>query len=150
VSTHPNRTTRPARRTLRSLAVVTAAVGALVLPGTAAFADSGSPSPSPVRPGDARLIPCPEDPSKKTKDAKDRRAVAECERRVVLGGDGKGTVVPGTRTVPRGGVAAGEQPAARGGSDSTALVAGGTAAGLGAGLAGFVLLRRRRSAGQNA
>ncbi|AZK94262.1 MULTISPECIES: hypothetical protein [Streptomyces] len=126
------------RRALRALAVTTAALGAVLVSGSGAFADS-SPSPA-VKVEVAEKQKCTPLPEK----GKDKS-------KPVVGKDGAiFCLQPADRdevsrvVVPRGGVAAGERPAtAQDGGNATTVIIGATAAALTIGAAGTVMIRRR-------
>ncbi|MCM2392253.1 hypothetical protein [Streptomyces albipurpureus] len=123
------------RLSLRALAVTVVAAGALLVPATAAVADSSpgvkSPAPAPTRTVDLA-------------DGDTKRDGATVERPGTR--DGKpSAVTPEVRTVPKGGVAAGEQPASSDSAVSTPLLAA-SAVVLFAG-AGALVIRRRNTAG---
>ncbi|MEU5402008.1 hypothetical protein ABZ348_22240 [Streptomyces sp. NPDC005963] len=122
------------RLSLRALAVITTAAGALLAPAAVAVADS---SPTPVVSLDATVKPSP---SEKVKRVLIDRAGTT---------DGRPGADKATRpaVMPRGGVAAGEKPTAAAGSDSgvnVPLLAAST--GLLLAGAGIVVIRRRNAA----
>ncbi|MEU0986642.1 hypothetical protein [Streptomyces sp. NPDC005953] len=121
------------RLSLRALAVVVTAAGALLAPAAVAVADS---SPTPVVSLDATVKPSP----------------SEKVKRVIIDGSGTSESRPGadkaTRpaVMPRGGVAAGEQPTAAASDDSSVsmpLLAAST--GLLLAGAGVLVIRRRNA-----
>ncbi|MGW4030391.1 sortase-dependent protein [Streptomyces sp. NPDC004838] len=127
------------RLTLRSLAVASLAIGAVLVPGTAASADEKpkpKPSPSVVPLGDCRISP-------ETK--------GDGEKIKLCTGTKWGGVVP-RGVVPRGGVAAGERPAAEengGTATATTTAIAGTAAATLLAAGGYVLIGRRNAARGN-
>ncbi|MGV9311564.1 hypothetical protein ACWDR0_05150 [Streptomyces sp. NPDC003691] len=129
-------TAASSRRALRAFAVTTAALGAVLVSGAGAFADS-SPSPAvtlgPVENG-KKCTPQPV-----SKD----RATVKTDRVFCLatGADGKPVRI---EFMPRGGVAAGERPVtAQDGGNPTTVIVGATAAALTLAAAGTVVIRRR-------
>ena len=118
------------RSPLRTAVLAAVAAGAVLVPSTAAFADSPAPTASPSRvakgtPKDPVLI----------------RDASKPVGKIVLE---EPSPVP-RGTVPRGGVAAGERPVASTG-DSTTVLAGSAAAALLVAGAGTLVLRRRAAA----
>ncbi|WP_395370562.1 sortase-dependent protein [Streptomyces tubercidicus] len=113
------------RTPLRHTAVAVVAASAICLPATSAFADSG-PKPSPRTERETRVERSPD------------ATKSPGRERGAKGSEGRGET-------PRGGVEAGEKPAATSADGTTAAV--GTAAGalLLAG-AGTLVIRRRAAA----
>ncbi|MEU5975141.1 hypothetical protein [Streptomyces sp. NPDC047315] len=128
------------RRPLRALAVTAVALGAVLAPAGAAFADE-KPKPSPERAKDVKCLPIKTEGGSTAK-AKPTDKADAC---VIFRGDSKSAEVPRI-VLPRGGVAAGERPEVTEGAASGAGV--GVAAGVGALVlvGGGVLVRRRGTA----
>ena len=131
------------RLSLRALALTTAAVGAVLVPSTAAFASDATPKPRPgVVTAETPSAPSRGDDSDKPAQEPVRPSAAP--RGGVDAGDEpkpaerRGEV---SAPAPRGGVDAGEQPAADGNSTAT-LVGSAAALALVAG-AGTLVIRRR-------
>ncbi|MEW1549382.1 hypothetical protein [Streptomyces tsukubensis] len=128
------------RRALRAIAVTTAALGAVLVSGSGAFADS-SPSPAvkiEVVPAEKqKCTPLPEKGKERAKPADGKDGLIYCiqasdaERRAAV-------------AMPRGGVAAGERPTTvQGGGNPTTVIVGATAAAVTLAAAGTVVIRRR-------
>ncbi|WP_406253301.1 hypothetical protein OH786_30205 [Streptomyces atratus] len=111
----------PHRLSLRTAVLAAVAAGAVLVPSTAAFADS-TPAPKPSVERSAAAAPAG-----------------------VTGPPARGSE---PSVAPRGGVAAGERPAGTSSSSTTALAGSAAAALLVAG-AGTVVLRRRSAAQRN-
>ncbi|MFF3729374.1 sortase-dependent protein [Streptomyces sp. NPDC002476] len=139
------------RSTLRTAVLAAVAAGAVLVPSTAAFADSPAPVASTTRKGTPENPVVIKDRSKHVRKInlgesspnpvviKDR---SEPVRKINLGESS-----PAPRgTVPRGGVAAGERPVAASDHNTTVLAGSAAAALLVAGAGTFVL--RRRAAAQ--
>ncbi|GGT38697.1 hypothetical protein GCM10010207_43630 [Streptomyces atratus] len=136
----------PHRLSLRTALLAAVAAGAVLVPSTAAFADS-TPAPKPSVERSAAAAPAgttaPTRGSEPTVvprggvAAGDSPAPAKVERPAA----GKRSA----GAAPRGGVAAGERPAGTSGDSTTALAGSAAAAVLVAG-AGTVVLRRRSAA----
>lgn len=127
------------RLSLRALAATVVAAGALLAPATVAVADSSpgvkSPAPAPTRTVDLS-------DRERSPSLKDGGPAAENSGPR----DAKSSVTtPEVRTVPRGGVAAGEQPAGGDSGVSTPWLAGSAVALLAG--AGALVVRRRNTAG---
>ncbi|MEU0132924.1 hypothetical protein ABZ172_02620 [Streptomyces sp. NPDC006296] len=124
------------RPTLRTAVLAAAAVSAVLLPSTAALADdSPAARPAeqqPTRPPSA-TVPDAEAPTPRPAERSEEATPVPAES------------VP-ARTVPRGGVDAGERPA--GGAGDTALYGSAAGAALLAG-AGVLVLRRRTAVRHN-
>ncbi|WP_329277598.1 sortase-dependent protein [Streptomyces sp. NBC_01451] len=116
--------------TLRIAVLAGVAVGALLVPATAAFATDPTPTPGATdsTPSDKEALA--------KKKAEDARALKEAEAR-------KAEAAKAGKDYPRGGVAAGEAPAQDG--NTGALIGSATGALLLAG-AGTYVLRRRTTA----
>ncbi|MFJ4906510.1 hypothetical protein ACIQCR_11740 [Streptomyces sp. NPDC093249] len=131
-------TAASSRRALKALAVTTAALGAVLVSGSGASADS---APSPVKIVVADKAECKPPSDQGKGNAKSR----------VVGKDGAVVCLhqPSERgqsagVMPRGGVAAGERPvAARGDGGPTTVIVGATAAAVTLAAAGAVVIRRR-------
>ncbi|MFH8474126.1 hypothetical protein [Streptomyces sp. NPDC018000] len=139
----------PHRLSLRTAVLAAVAVGAVLVPSTAAFADS---TPAPKAPSVERSAAAGRSDSATPPTPGAKPSVVPIG--VVAAGDGPAGV-KGKRlnlaersaaAAPRGGVAAGERPAGTSGDSTTALAGSATAALLVAGAGTFVL--RRRSAAQ--
>ncbi|MEU9605224.1 hypothetical protein [Streptomyces sp. NPDC048057] len=130
---------RRRRRPLRALAVTAVAVGAVLAPAGAAFADE---KPKPVQDKAAKCMPLKESRAAAVKPADKATLCADLAKDK----DGAVRVV----TLPRGGVAAGERPVAEAGTSGGAG-AGTVVAASAAGtvlLAGAAVFVRRRGAGR--
>jgi hypothetical protein len=132
------------RLSLRALALATAVAGALIVPSTAAFADT-TPSPratertpAPSKGGDTVTAPRDRGPS-----AAPRGGVAAGDRRTPAPASDQ--VSKRRSAAPRGGVNAGEQPAGNESGTTAALAGSAAALALVAG-AGTVVVRRRAAA----
>ncbi|WP_329019586.1 LPXTG cell wall anchor domain-containing protein [Streptomyces sp. NBC_00690] len=118
------------RLSLRALAVVVTAAGALLAPAAVAVADS---SPTPVVSLDATVTPSPSEKVKRVPLAESGTSESRPE-------------VTRPTVMPRGGVAAGEQPTAAAGDDSSVsmpLLAASTGVLLAG--AGVLVIRRRNT-----
>ncbi|MFE9461968.1 hypothetical protein [Streptomyces californicus] len=118
------------RRTLRGAVLAAVAAGAVLVPSAAAFADS---SPKPVASEPAASEPAPAAPSPERSEA-------------ASAAPGEAAPAP----APRGGVAAGERPAADSGTTGTTVLAGSAVGAVLLAGAGTIVLRRRSAAGHTA
>ncbi|MEE1807319.1 hypothetical protein [Streptomyces sp. BE133] len=134
----------PHRLSLRTAVLAAVAAGAVLVPSTAAFADS-TPAPKPsVERSAAAGVTAPSRGSEPTVTPRGGVAAGDSPAPAVVEPSAAGERP--AADAPRGGVAAGERPAGTSGESTTAL-AGSIAAVLVAG-AGTVVLRRRSAAQQ--
>ncbi|MER5460695.1 hypothetical protein ABT010_08385 [Streptomyces sp. NPDC002668] len=128
------------RLSLRALVVATAVAGAVIVPSTAAFADTTptpratEPAPEPTR--GSGIVTAP--PQERMPSAVPRGGVAA--------GDKPAPARGGKRAAaPRGGVNAGERPAGSASGNTTALAGSAAALALVVGAGTFVVRRRSAS-----
>ncbi|MFJ9428385.1 hypothetical protein ACIRQY_01875 [Streptomyces sp. NPDC101490] len=130
-------TAASSRGALKALAVTTAALGAVLVSGSGAFADS---APSPVKIVVADKVVC-KSPSDQGKSGGKSRVVGKDGAVICLQPSERGR---SAAALPRGGVAAGERPvAAQGDGSPTTVIVGATAATVTLAVAGTVVIRRR-------
>ncbi|WP_240138899.1 hypothetical protein [Streptomyces sp. MUM 178J] len=128
------------RLTLRAAVLTASVAGALLIPSAAAFAD-GTPTPAPkdaasVQPKDGNPRPVPaEDGTPRPVPAEDDREAKARTAKEQAGKDAS--------PIPRGGVAAGEEAAADGTTNTAAVLAGSAAGAALLGGLGFTVIRRR-------
>ncbi|MER6105192.1 hypothetical protein ABT115_23475 [Streptomyces sp. NPDC001832] len=140
----------PHRLSLRTAVLAAVAAGAVLVPSTAAFADS---TPAPAKPSAERSAAVAPSgvttvPARGSEPSvMPRSGVAAGDSPAPAGVERSAADKRSAAATPRGGVAAGERPAGTS-SDSTTALGGAAAAALLLAGAGTVVLRRRSAAQQ--